>query len=295
MILYKCSDFIPGGQEFNAFSCAELRAKREHSHEFFELAYVRSGIGGHYSDGDMREVSPGNFVLVSPGASHCFLSPAAKDAPWLRVDNCLFTPALFAEVRDEYLSIPGISDTRLYSLIKNGEHFCLVLSDNAQGEIRSYTEALSRKRGMEKPGIHTLVKGLFCNVLIEAGWIYENRPPKSPPSSGEGSDIEHLIRYIKANLDIELTLSLLAAQIHMSPSYLSRYFKQKTGRNISEFIAGLRIEKARELLGATAYSVTDVCFMCGYSSTPNFRKYFRRLTGMSPAEYRKKAREKGTV
>lgn len=287
MLTYKCSTFIPPGEEFNAFPCAELRTERKHSHEFYEFAYVCDGCGTHYDGNDYKTVVRGNFVVISPGIEHCFISSENIESPWTTVLDCLFTNQFFNAVKQDYLNIESLKDTILYKLFENNKPFCLVLSDGTNSEIKFYMEAIKHKRGINNHKTNAIVKNLLLNMLIETSTLYDSFFEAPETVQKSLFEINHLIRYIKANLDVNLTLNLLAAQIHMSPAYLSRYFKQKTGKNISEYIAELRVEKAKKLLISTTHSITDVCFLCGYSSVPNFRKYFKKIVGMSPGNYRK--------
>ena len=87
-------------------------------------------------------------------------------------------------------------------------------------------------------------------------------------------------------------MDFLAEQAHMSREYLSRKFKSYTGTNLSDFIAEVRIERARQLLRSSAHSVTDISSYCGYTSLGNFQRFFKKLVGCSPSEYRKKMKIK---
>ena len=99
--------------------------------------------------------------------------------------------------------------------------------------------------------------------------------------------IDDLIKYIKSNFGSNITLDYLAAYAHLSPEYLSRYFKKCTGMNISEFITETRIEKAKFRLRTTNWSVQDIAVYCGYGSLANFHKAFKKAVGMTASEYRK--------
>lgn len=92
--------------------------------------------------------------------------------------------------------------------------------------------------------------------------------------------------YIKNNLDKDLSLVRLAELNHFNPSYLSRFFKQETGTNLSEFIDDCRIRKAKELLGNTDLMVREVSLRVGYEAAHSFTRLFKKLTGMTPQEYR---------
>lgn len=287
MLIYKSNDFIPKNKNFTAFPCAELRTERRHSHDFYELAYVYDGNGLHYDGREFKTVSQGSFILISPGMEHYFISPENNNTPWLMVYDCLFLKTFFEETIKTYLDINESKNSALYSIFDKKETFCLVLSDDTNNTIMFYIEAIKHKCIEQMKNTDIIVKNLLLNILMEVEHIYNKSLGVTENTQKPLLGIEHLTRYINANLDINLNLDLLAAQIHMSPSYLSRYFKQMTGKNISEYITEQRIKKAQDLLLSTTHSITDVCFLCGYSSIANFRKYFSKYTGLSPREYRK--------
>ena len=82
-----------------------------------------------------------------------------------------------------------------------------------------------------------------------------------------------------------LTLSELAAAVHVSPGYLSRFFRQKTGRTVMETIAGKKIEYARQLLDEGNLKVFEVAQRVGFEDTTYFSHVFKKYTGMSAKEY----------
>lgn len=108
------------------------------------------------------------------------------------------------------------------------------------------------------------------------------------------SDTDSMIRFIKKhikeNLGEELTRAQLSAVVCMSPDYLSRVFKQETGLHLSEYIKEQRMQTARLLLESTDMPVGEVGYAVGYYNFAYFSQAFRIRTGMTPAEYRSKAR-----
>lgn len=72
----------------------------------------------------------------------------------------------------------------------------------------------------------------------------------------------------------------------MNASYLSRVFKQETGENFVSFLTRLRMEKAKSLLRDRNIKVYEVAERVGYPNTAYFSKLFKKLSGMSPEEYR---------
>jgi two-component system response regulator YesN len=107
-------------------------------------------------------------------------------------------------------------------------------------------------------------------------------------SLGNKKAIEQIKDYIKANINEDISLNLLASKFYLNPSYISQIFKGETGQNYTEYISGLRIEKAMKLLNDQNLRVHDISEMVGYGDPKYFSELFKRLKGVSPAEYRKR-------
>ena len=74
---------------------------------------------------------------------------------------------------------------------------------------------------------------------------------------------------------------------HYNLSYLSRRFKQETGRTFREHVQKVRIEKCCELLSATDMTVSEIAQSVGYEDLQFFHSVFKKLLHMTPREYRK--------
>lgn len=93
--------------------------------------------------------------------------------------------------------------------------------------------------------------------------------------------------YVREHYFEALTLSGLAEQFHVEHSYFSKMFKKETGETLMMYIAKLRIQKAKEYMKENAGSLTEIAFMVGYDDYTYFNKVFRKLTGVSPRDYKK--------
>ncbi len=98
--------------------------------------------------------------------------------------------------------------------------------------------------------------------------------------------IDRICHYIESHLCEELSLVKLAEIHYFNPSYLSRLFKQERGVNLSEYIDKCRIRKAKELLREPEFKVRDVALRVGYEAAHSFTRFFKKVTGMTPQEYR---------
>ncbi|WP_223590147.1 response regulator transcription factor [Neobacillus bataviensis] len=91
--------------------------------------------------------------------------------------------------------------------------------------------------------------------------------------------------YVKNNYK-NATLEDAAQIVFMNPHYVSKYFKQKTEENFSDFVFQIKMEEAANLLKTMKYKAYEVSEMVGYSNAKNFTRAFRKYFGISPKEYR---------
>ena len=97
--------------------------------------------------------------------------------------------------------------------------------------------------------------------------------------------------YIRANFSqSDLSLNRIAAHIGVSPSYFSSLFSQEVGSTFVEYLTGVRMEKAKELLLNPDIPVGTVAVKVGYGNYSYFSKLFKDVIGCTPNEYRKNKR-----
>ncbi|WPX08561.1 helix-turn-helix domain-containing protein [Anaerocellum danielii] len=99
--------------------------------------------------------------------------------------------------------------------------------------------------------------------------------------------ISNILEYIHQQYSSsEISLSTIADKFNITPQYLSAIFKEKTGQNISDYIQNLRMNRAKELLLTTDYSVSQIAKMIGYTEVSGFTKAFKKFEGVSPNKFR---------
>ena len=85
-----------------------------------------------------------------------------------------------------------------------------------------------------------------------------------------------------------LSLSSLAAEVYLTPTYLSSLFKKNTGKTVGAYIVERRISRARTLLGDGGVKLYSVAREVGYTDQNYFARLFKRETGMTPSDYKEK-------
>ncbi|WNQ10149.1 response regulator [Paenibacillus aurantius] len=100
-------------------------------------------------------------------------------------------------------------------------------------------------------------------------------------------EISDAMAYLDTHLDKPVTLSLVAAQVGLSPYYLSRLFREEAGVTFHDYMTRKRMEKAAELLQTTTMRVYEIAEAVGIPSYRYFTSMFREWTGVSPTEFKK--------
>lgn len=94
------------------------------------------------------------------------------------------------------------------------------------------------------------------------------------------------IDYIYSHIHYRITLKELAQHLNLSESYLSKLFKKEMGISVSSYILNLKIDKAKNLLQYSEYSVSDIANYLAFSSQSHFIQVFQKATGVTPHKYR---------
>lgn len=92
--------------------------------------------------------------------------------------------------------------------------------------------------------------------------------------------------YIARNYAGQLTLQTVADYVHLNASYFSAIFSDNYGITFKDYLNQTRIEKAKQLLTTSNYSIIEIAVSTGYEDQSYFTKMFKKLTGISPGRYR---------
>ncbi|KUI38247.1 GlxA family transcriptional regulator [Mycobacterium sp. GA-2829] len=124
----------------------------------------------------------------------------------------------------------------------------------------------------------------------QAQFILRNRAAAGPVA--ERTELDAVLAWLEENAHRELTLADIARYASMSVRTLNRRFQAETGQTPMQWVTGVRIRHAQQLLETTDHGVERVGREVGFSSPANFREQFRRLTGVAPLNYRNTFRER---
>ena len=112
--------------------------------------------------------------------------------------------------------------------------------------------------------------------------------PEEPDSSRNAMVMDHVRRYLEDNYMFDISLDSVSEILHISPAYLSAQFKKYQKMNFLDCLTELRINAAKELLADPFRSSAEVASMVGYEDSSYFARAFKKRTGETPTQYRRR-------
>ena len=123
--------------------------------------------------------------------------------------------------------------------------------------------------------------------LVEFAGIYFDLTVSLLKTGEQSTDPVLVVKdYIQKHYREDLSRDQLSEIVYVTPNYLSKLFREKIGMNMREYINLLRINEAKRLLLSTDGNISDIASDLGYNNISYFSTVFRRISGVSPAEWR---------
>lgn len=210
-----------------------------------------------------------------------------------------FTPVREPLIHDlQILNITGVEGWihKLFSKLE-AQQACpeLILrslqqvEETVRNELQEF-EAVHRQEN--RPRLEEQIRGcmsfreieeLFTSILTSV--LSEIRTHRLEMS---GKAVETVKRWVSAHYNQHADLNTLAGMVFLTPSYLSKLFKQETGLTLTDYIIEIRIRKAKQLLkNAPDLKVHEIGTEVGYPDPAYFNKLFKKVVGVTPNEYKR--------
>lgn len=156
-------------------------------------------------------------------------------------------------------------------------------------------ELLLRVRNQMQLGV------MRSNLQRRNDELYEKLRNRVQHDSGKSavSDVmkqrmESVCLFIAENYRNDITRDKIAATIGLNPDLFSRVFNQHTGSTLPEYINSFRVEEAKTLLAGTDRTVTRISIETGFENLRTFNRVFKKITGVTPSEFRERREAKNS-
>lgn len=248
--------------------------KQAHFHDMHEIYYLISGERNFTINDRVFKINKGDLVIIPAGEMHrtTYFANNTHERVAIMFDDDLLG-GLYEDYGKDYIM----------QVLKS---FYVPIPEGRQ----EYVEELMKRMLYEAEGIDEFseyMKKIYFQELM----LFIIRCFKNGPQVGEidvtNDIIQSAAKYIYENSDKNIGLNDVAEKFGMSSSYFSKKFKAITGFGFKEYLIGVRIKAASNLLLTTDKSITEIAISCGFNDSNYFGDAFRRIKGVSPNKYRK--------
>lgn len=259
-----------------------------HAHQGMELVFVHHGSGQAIIGDQLVQVGSGSWLLLQPYQLHKIQMNAE-----------------YGYIRSVMVFDPAVLDPRLEAfpalrhffrlLWKNElpiQHVALKgqLADEMAWVLENGNTALSAATGSERRLEEMALLAMSLLQLLRRAFAQERDGEELPVTNGSARPVrtaEMAMQWIESHYQEEFRLDRLADELFLSPSHLSRVFRQETGSTLTDYLTARRLREACLLLAVSTLPVGEIAPRIGLVNVPYFVRLFRRHFGVTPLQYRK--------
>lgn len=227
----------------------------------YELFAVTSGT--LYIADNVRQyvVNSGEFLLMPPTEIQYGYKASKCVFYWMHFSQSDFLPD------DQSISIP------IHSSLPRQERLIILLKQLQDSERRYHN------RDLDNYLATTILYELYSQCFL-----YNNE--KRLPSRGKAQIYTDIVDYVSWHLWEPIRVSEIAKYFGYNEKYLSTFFKKASGITLKTYILNEKMELAKALLTDTNDTVSQIAYSIGFQDNHNFSSCFKKITGLSPTEYR---------
>ncbi len=254
---------------------------RWHFHDEYELHLITATVGKAFVGDWIGPFQPGHLVLVGPRLPHNWISMDMPEGGVAERDLVIqFAHEPVAHAAEQ---IPELQEVMaLLERARNGIEF-FGLGERAV----QHFHAVRASRGIQR-------LAAFWAYLSDLARCTDFRLLSSVQMQGEDNDagtdqVNALVNRIARDFAQPLSAADLAAELDMTESRFSRFFRRATGNTFTDFVNRIRVNRACQLLMDTDRQVTHICYEVGFNNIANFNRRFLEIKGLTPSEFRRQA------
>ena len=250
-----------------------------HIHYKFEIYYEIEGGRRYFIEDSAYVVNAGSVVLIGENQIH--KTASLGDTPSSRI-VLNFSREYLERVAQAF---PNVDFFAFLSEERN--HLLTGLTVKQQNQIYGLLQQLLAMEDETSAEADALRRLLVGTLLLELKELCR-RQQEQTAENGRVSNhtVDRIQAYIAEHYAEKLTLTGIANQFYISPYYLSRMFKKSINLSLIEYINGVRIKAAQNLIERSSGSIAEIAAKTGFMTTAHFRRVFKDATGLSPQQYR---------
>lgn len=251
-----------------------------HYHPEVEILLVINGTGTRYVGDSVEPFFPGDLVMIGPNVPHEWCSDKNTGTGQSEAIYLLFNTEIMG---NDFWNLP---ESKIILKIIQKSQRGIKLTGKTLEEGTLLMKAIDTSYGFSR-----IIQLLTILELIAFGNEYQYLA--SPVIQNEIDErdsirLNKVYKYAIDNLHEKISLDKAAGIANLSTPAFCRYFKKRTNKSFMQFLNEIRIGEACRFLVNENHSVADICFNCGFNNISYFIRQFKKITGYTPLDYRKK-------
>ncbi|MGI4867779.1 MAG: AraC family transcriptional regulator [Janthinobacterium lividum] len=256
-----------------------------HYHPELELVYTIKGEGMRLIGDNISNFSPGEIVLVGANLPHVWRC----NEEYFQGNPTVQAEAIVLQFMPECLGRYLLNLPEAYLIPK--------LFEKAKSGLLITGEAKTRLECLMRSAVHAtdldriIILLSILKILCETTEIQTIASEHHAYKQSNETDVQRINKvcnYTLSNYKKEITLEEVASISNLSVTSFCRYFKLITKKTYYDFLIEIRISQACRLLIEDKLLTEVICFECGFNNVSNFYRHFKKITKMTPLEYKKK-------
>lgn len=249
-----------------------------HEHGSYEIYYLLSGTRYYFIHDRTYKIEKGDLVLINRNIPHktMYCDALMHERILINFDETYI---------QDILSLSA--DIDLLQAFHHNRHIVKLPKIEQTAVERLLFNIIKEARGKDL-GYESYVRLALGELLIFVNRkAMYTRPSDSLQIDHMQGKVSEIQKYLSTRYMNKVTLGGISEKFYISPFYLSRMFKKTTGFTFVEYLNSLRIREAQQLLKESQLNVSEIADKVGYDSQTHFGRVFKKLTGMSPLQYKK--------
>ena len=254
---------------------------RWHYHDEYELHLITATSGKVFVGDWIGQFQPGHVVMTGPRLPHNWVSMDVPEGGVLERDLVIqFSHEPLVRATE---TIPELGEVLpLLERAKHGIEF-FGMSERSQ----AHWQRVKGSRGLRR-------FAAFCELMCDLSACTDYRLLSNVQLQSDDDDrsldqIDAVVMRLTDHLDQPISAADVAAELGMSESRFSRFFRRATGNTFTDFVNRVRINRACQLLMESDRLITHICYEVGFNNVANFNRRFLEIKGLTPSEFRKQA------
>ncbi|UCB46846.1 MAG: helix-turn-helix transcriptional regulator [Spirochaetota bacterium] len=252
-------------------------------HDFLEITYVYNGNGIIHIEDKKYDAVERDLFVIGNTEFHTFEADLASS---LKTISLYFLPEFVYSIGQNSFDLDYLRPFLDHSIEFENR---IPLKEFNTDVVFDLIENIYEEKLYQNDFYQLAVKNYLLEMLVLIARYFKRFSSDLSQYTKRRADIKRLdkvLSFLQTHYHENIPLDNIAKIACMSTCYFCKFFKNVTGKTFKEYIMRLRIDKARELLLQNDLNITEIAYEVGFENLSYFDRIFRRLTNLSPHDYR---------